>query len=280
MQVLDRTRLATVAKWVANRRPDAIPQATMWRMTHQKSSAISLGTLTALQAVLLEEAAQRLFWDLEIALMSPGGAARRTAHRQWMIAQLRRFFFRAAGRDGWRYDATDAVDWIVENEHAVAQSFAELELSDLGAGDLAGHALLRWGSLCALVARIERGEAGTKLKAFRESVDDVRDLQGLERYLVALINILGPLLESPENAFVERQWEELADDELSAFVIHGIERERILLKRPALTSRIQELQRAASDVPESDQLSRSPAPTRRSRVFGDQVVADQLNRLG
>lgn len=274
VQVLDRAALAEVAQQVALKRPELIPKATLSRLRNRKSPFIASDTLATLQAALIEDgstAARHLFWALDAAILSPGGLARRKAYGDWIGAQLRRFFFRADGRDGWRYDALDAAEWVMKNERAGALSLAELTLGIRGGGAVAGHALLRWGGFCALLERVEAlAPAGAKLAELRQDFGDLNGRQGVERYVVALINILGPLLESPECAFVERQWEELDDSELAAFVLHGIARERVLLARGPFAERIQDLQRRASAVPEAEQYRHPAAAVKRTRAFNDE----------
>jgi hypothetical protein len=247
-QVLDRAVVARVAQWVAKRRPGLLSQSTLWRLTApQHGSAIGPETLTTLEAVLIEEGEWELFEKLDAALLPPGGVARRRAYERWAKAQLHRFLH----RDGSRDDSVAATEWIGRlGALSVGES---LELSEgtllgLELGELRGQSLRRWRSFCALIHRVRASEAGPRLRAFRADFQDLggrRDpdslrspSEGLDRFVVALLNILGPLLESPETDFVERQWEDLDDAELCAFVKAGIDRERILLKRPPLRNRL------------------------------------------
>jgi uncharacterized protein YheU (UPF0270 family) len=52
-----------------------------------------------------------------------------------------------------------------------------------------------------------------------------------DRFGLALLRVLEPLLEDARSGFVERNWQELSDDELREFVEAGITREVILFAR-------------------------------------------------
>ena len=94
-------------------------------------------------------------------------------------------------------------------------------------------------NLIALRKRISTLAAGGMLLRLQAELE--RRGERTERFHIALLNVLGPLLEGPESAFIERQWEEFTDEELNSFVIKGVDRERLLLRRLPLVVRVQQI---------------------------------------
>jgi hypothetical protein len=66
-----------------------------------------------------------------------------------------------------------------------------------------------------------------------------------DRILVAWERVLAPLLERSQSGFIELSWCELTDRDFARFVRIGLQRERILLKRPPLGRRAAAVAREA-----------------------------------
>ena len=70
---------------------------------------------------------------------------------------------------------------------------------------------------------------------------------------IALMRIVGPLLDASDTAYIERRWNELTNDELRQFIHAGIRREVILLRRSPDAQRAQEIADTfIADLPPGD----------------------------
>lgn len=108
----------------------------------------------------------------------------------------------------------------------------------------------------ATSAELQQTDIAWLLKAAREVCgDEIGDFvlamlkdrrHDFARVKMALVRIVEPLAEARESGLVEVVWSELTPKERRDFVLFGLRRERILLKREALLVRIRGAHRAAA----------------------------------
>jgi hypothetical protein len=82
------------------------------------------------------------------------------------------------------------------------------------------------------------------VSAFHDWLAKQRHTEDSGRVNMAWYHILEPLLQWSDSGRIERDWRELSEEELSRFVKHGIEREKILLQRSPRLQRAQDFESA------------------------------------
>lgn len=150
--------------------------------------------------------------------------ARADAYEAWCVERAERFIRRRGDR------------WEVGDDGPLLVRWSE-PLGDDGALPLADDApslsrvveVLRRDDYRELLIRVGASPAGGYLRAFHRFCRERAVTRA--RRLVAIVRILEPLLEAGEGGHLERGWRDLSDQEVSAFVYHGVMRERLLLKR-------------------------------------------------
>lgn len=245
--VRDRTQLASlvgelitvVGNGHAQRtaaRLDLSP-AMLSQLLHERRGRISAETCRALSGGIYSirqvqgrrgarPAIDRLLRLLNAAVTYPTqDEARADAYEEWCAERAERFIRRRGGR------------WEVGDDGPLLVRWSE-QLGDDGALPLVDDApslsrgveVLRRDDYRLLLMHVRQSSpAGGYLRAFEDFCQKSKVVP--VRRLVALVRILEPLLEAGEGGLLERGWRDLDDRELSAFVYHGVMRERILLKR-------------------------------------------------
>lgn len=258
--VADRGALARLSKRLDDLGVLAAPQPTIWRLKHRKSGAIDVETHSALEAAIIEagpaNGAEEMFALLHRATLPPFGTTMLRAYASWNETCVREFFHRRAPRFEIRENALVSIGKI---------DCPPVKEIMVPGGALKGAALARWANLAALRAVVATLPAGAALDQLARELDDGDE--DLLRFQVALLRILGPLLEGPEAGFMEPLWEELDPDDLNRFVKRGVERERLLMRYRG--PRRQRVRRALQgEIPrprhrlarDSDEVELSPVP--------------------
>jgi hypothetical protein len=210
-----------------------------------REPVISAKTYKALEQVIRADGSKESrakLVELGRAVQSYGGVDMAIAYGWWNRAKIREFLHRRT----LRYETADEALVPIEGlANLSGRPFEPLPDPVIEGEKLSGAPFLRYTNLVALRARIGRLPAAKRLARFEAALEE-SDQHPL-RFDVALLNILGPILEGPESALVEVQWEELLDEDLNRFVLRGVEREEMLLRyRGPRTQRIQKMIRIDS----------------------------------
>lgn len=103
-----------------------------------------------------------------------------------------------------------------------------------------GRAGTREGELKAAWAILDEWTGG-QIRRFR--VEHLKRGHSEARVTLAVYRTIAPLIEASDAAFVERHLHEMSVSELTTFVKCGLQREKLLLKRPPDIVRLQEVAR-------------------------------------
>jgi hypothetical protein len=237
IDILDQADLIAIAEWVHRNVPDhGISQPTLSRLRNGVLPAMSSDTFQRLlDATLKGDPAERMVFRLWDAVNPPGAWDLQAGYWLWMMDSWRPFFSRRHGR--WSVEANKASKL---DENAVREKPFPLPRDPKK--PLSGVGAVRWANYLALLHRLDQLHIGKELA--RRLDQWSKRLDPVERYwriTLAEFQILAPLLQGPESAFVERSWEDLSDAEMTAFVRAGIAQHDVLLNRRDMRSRIREV---------------------------------------
>lgn len=247
--VRDRAQLAMVvaelvsalgrghARLTAERLGLSAPMLSVLR--HEQRARISAETYRALSRGIYElrklrgirqarPEITRLLTMLAHAVTYPTqDVARRDAYDEWCAERAEQLIRRRGDR------------WELGDDGPVLVRWSE-QLDGDGAAPLVDEApsisrvveLLRRDEYWRLLLRLDAPGSRTRadLRGFASFCEKRRPPVSAARRLVALVRIVEPLLEVAESGLLERRWQDLDDRQLSAFVSHGVMREKLLLR--------------------------------------------------
>ena len=243
--IVDRAAGKRVARWVIATKPGSwselrrkpellgISQSTLSRLAAGQLPAVNEATIDRLHHLAYAAKRDDIAVDVvdmttrenELTVWADG-------YQRWMVERAQRLVRSSAPH----WNATRHLMEIVRDEDVHDPPASDL----LFMGELRGVALRRYHNLWSLVTHLDKTAPTEGVLSRFEAWMELHGHDHFRRNL-ALLRIVEPLMEAAESAFVERQWEEMTERELIAFVRAGIRREKILLSRSPNEVRIREV---------------------------------------
>lgn len=238
-RILDQSKLVKLLNWLEAQPKARVAgrfknghrvHATIGGLKHETRRAykkglrweIDLHTFGLLEQAIKKHGGKRvdeLKDTLYAAIETDRVAQRVIAHERWCEHQIRSFFERP-GVPRFRRDQLGRT-WVHESaDHVEADALREFWSDD------------RRDAVNELLEAIEQ-DPDLKLAAGRRLHDLQDELLvgwGEARTQVAILRVVGPLLEAADSAFVEPHWREMDATTVAAIIDHGITRERLLLR--------------------------------------------------
>lgn len=223
-EIADRDGFKRLMAQVGHSAQRTIPQPTVSRWTNNPPRRLSEKNYSLLFDALFEFN-PALLHELDTVVVGPAARDLTLYHSDWQTERARRWLCRSGPT--FVFDANQLREFEPADRQRMKgqalQDIDEMLFGDLNA--LEQYRYLRFIEL--LEAVMERCPEPVK------KLYETCNARGIDspRALLSVVRILEPLLEAPESAFIERQWQELDDDQLRRFVDAGVRRELILLDR-------------------------------------------------
>jgi hypothetical protein len=227
--IVDRDAMKRVARWAIENRPTSwsrlqeqpdtlgVSRSTLDRLRRGLAATVKESTVNRLHRLAYEANRDDIALDLVRATMRETEiTVGIQGYHSWLMRRAQRLVC----DDGPHWHASRSMLEIV----------ADADVDDppaghfLFGGDLAGIPLRRYHDVRALLAHLN---TTPPTKGIFDAFDDWMTERGHDewRRTVAYIRVVEPLLEAPESAYVERQWQEFDDRELVRFIRAGFRRE-------------------------------------------------------
>jgi len=164
------------------------------------------------------------------------------AVRRWTLHQLRGLWGEDLDDSAAQEIAGTLVDPSSEESANRYNEWSDNEVQRLRSGAKSREG--ERGSYAKLLERAKRLVPELTTRFLRTVADSDR-----RRSVIAVLRVLDGLLAHQGSGGVERDWDDLTDDELRDYLRAGLKREKILLARTALMERIQGARLAPGDRP-------------------------------
>jgi hypothetical protein len=181
-----------------------ISQPTLWRLHEGKSESVSRQTMSRLEKGALR-ISRRWQRELMLCTMSPEAFRRyRTGYLAWCKERQERLLHRRG------------VLWVraADQPPQVAKGLPRSRTLAQGLNATIDRARTQFPEVFAPLAKLIMARGYPN-----------------ERFMVAVVRMVEPLMEIMPSCFFEPNWQELTEADRRSFLLHGLAREKILLNR-------------------------------------------------